>query len=104
MIKFLRKTLLTIFFAVFASQASAMWIQPDWLDPTAQGVGTNRYAYSFNDPVNNIDPGGNECVGLNGGSDFCWRAELYYAFQVKFSPITGSFGAASQTTRMLADI
>ena len=68
------------------------------------GVGTNRYSYSFNDPVNNIDPGGNECVGLNGGSDFCRRTELYYAFQVKFSPITDFFGAASQTTRMLAAI
>jgi hypothetical protein len=26
-------------------------------------VGTNRYAYSFNDPVNLRDPGGNEIVG-----------------------------------------
>jgi len=27
------------------------------------GVGTNRYAYSFNDPVNKIDPNGNRAVG-----------------------------------------
>ena len=26
------------------------------------GVGTNRYAYSFNDPVNKIDPNGNEAT------------------------------------------
>ena len=35
------------------------FIQPDWFEVTAAGVGTNRYAYSFNDPVNSMDPGGN---------------------------------------------
>jgi subtilisin family serine protease len=38
------------------------FIQPDWLDPDQPGVGTNRYAYSFNDPVNLRDPGGNEII------------------------------------------
>lgn len=37
-----------------------MFIQPDWFDPTQPGVGTNRYAYSFNDPINNMDPNGNK--------------------------------------------
>jgi len=59
MFTFMRKTLLTILFASFASQASAMWIQADWLDPTVPGVGTNRYAYSGNDPINNYDANGN---------------------------------------------
>lgn len=36
-----------------------LFLQPDWLDVTGQGVGTNRYAYSGNDPVNKSDPGGN---------------------------------------------
>ena len=36
----------------------AMFIQPDWFEVTKAGVGTNRYAYSFNDPVNRHDPGG----------------------------------------------
>lgn len=36
-----------------------MFIQPDWFEVTQQGVGTNRYSYSFNDPVNLSDPGGN---------------------------------------------
>jgi hypothetical protein len=59
MFQFLRKVLLTILFAAIASQASARFIQPDWLDPTQPGVGTDRYAYSGNDPINNLDPLGN---------------------------------------------
>jgi len=34
------------------------FIQPDWWEVTEAGVGTNRYAYSFNDPVNLSDPSG----------------------------------------------
>jgi RHS repeat-associated protein len=42
----------------------AMFIQPDWWEVTRAGVGTNRYSYSFNDPVNRMDPAGN---GYSGG-------------------------------------
>ena len=35
-----------------------MFVQPDWWEVTQAGVGTNRYAYSFGDPVNGKDPGG----------------------------------------------
>lgn len=59
MLRVLQQFILTTFFAVFASQASAMFIQPDWFDPTEPGVGTNRYAYSNNDPINRLDPNGN---------------------------------------------
>jgi RHS repeat-associated protein len=34
------------------------FISPDWWDPTEPGVGTNRYAYSFNDPINRSDQSG----------------------------------------------
>ena len=50
-----------------------LFLQPDWLDPTDPGVGTNRYAYSFNDPVNLSDPAGNavdlwlEAISLSAG-------------------------------------
>jgi len=60
MLSIFKKFVLTTLFALFASQSSAMFIQPDWLDPTNPGVGTNRYSYSFNDPVNLRDPGGND--------------------------------------------
>lgn len=58
MFKFLHKILLTTLFAAFASQASAMWIQADTYDPTHPGVGTNRYAYSNNNPINLLDQNG----------------------------------------------
>jgi hypothetical protein len=38
--------------------ANARFISPDDWDPTLPGVGTNRYAYSGNDPVNKSDPNG----------------------------------------------
>ena len=38
--------------------ANARFISPDDWDPTMPGVGTNRYAYSQNDPVNKADPNG----------------------------------------------
>ncbi len=46
-----------------------MFIQPDWFEVTEAGVGTNRYAYSGNGPVNLSDPEGNESVITTGSSD-----------------------------------
>lgn len=44
---------------VEASQATEVrYISPDTLDPTLPGVGTNRYSYSLNNPINNSDPNG----------------------------------------------
>lgn len=62
MLRVLQQFILTTLFAVFASQASAMFIQSDWFDPTQPGVGTNRYAYSGNDPINRYDPLGNAWI------------------------------------------
>ncbi len=46
--------------ARYYDPALALFIQPDWFEVTEQGVGTNRYMYSFGDPINLSDPGGNE--------------------------------------------
>jgi RHS repeat-associated protein len=49
------------------------FLNPDTFDPTVPGVGTNRYAYSGNDPINASDPGGHQSetanypTGLGGG-------------------------------------
>lgn len=44
-----------------------MFLQPDWWEVTKKGVGTNRYAYSFNDPINGRDVSGHcledACIG-----------------------------------------
>jgi RHS repeat-associated protein len=36
------------------------FVSPDTWDPTKPGVGTNRYAYSDNDPINKSDPNGHQ--------------------------------------------
>jgi len=40
----------------------AMFTQPDWWEVTQPGVGTNRYAYAGDDPVNGRDPSGHDFV------------------------------------------
>lgn len=47
----------------------ARFLNPDTFDPTQAGVGTNRYAYAGNDPVNGSDPSGHQAAGVdyNGG-------------------------------------
>jgi hypothetical protein len=44
----------------FGQAANARFISPDDWDPTKPGVGTNRYAYSENDPVNKSDKNGHQ--------------------------------------------
>jgi len=63
MLRILKQLVSIILIAtILATPSQAMFIQPDWLDSTQPGVGTNRYAYSGNDPVNKLDPKGNEAV------------------------------------------
>ncbi len=44
--------------ARYYDPAIGRFVSPDWWDPTKPGVGTNRYAYSGNDPINGSDPTG----------------------------------------------
>lgn len=42
------------------------FISPDDWDPTMEGVGTNRYAYADNDPINKSDPNGRNAAVVKG--------------------------------------
>lgn len=89
--RFLHQFLTTLFFALFASQASALFIQPDWLDPTEAGVGVNRYSYSFNDPVNLSDPSGNAVyrdIDGDGKNEFVGQSSDIYGVGVKSSSLS----------------
>ncbi|HEY7749138.1 MAG TPA: RHS repeat-associated core domain-containing protein, partial [Aestuariivirgaceae bacterium] len=44
--------------ARYYDPALSRFIQPDTWDPAVEGVGTNRYAYAENDPINKADPNG----------------------------------------------
>ena len=46
--------------ARYMNPATGRFISPDDWDPTLPGVGTNRYAYAGNDPVNKADPNGHQ--------------------------------------------
>jgi RHS repeat-associated protein len=59
--------------ARYLDPALGRFISPDDYDPTLPGVGTNRYAYAGNDPVNKSDPNGHSWLqdlfkGWFGGS------------------------------------
>ena len=56
--------------ARFYDPALGRFISPDWYLPTDPGVGTNRYAYAFNDPINKSDPNGHTtAMGDRDGSE-----------------------------------
>jgi hypothetical protein len=64
---FLMRSLTAFLIAVVLSLsagpiAQARFISPDTYDPTMPGVGTNRYAYAQNDPVNKSDPNGHNAI------------------------------------------
>ncbi|ESX54920.1 hypothetical protein X758_20465 [Mesorhizobium sp. LSHC416B00] len=61
--------------ARYMDPAMGRFISPDDWDPTLPGVGTNRYAYAQNDPINKSDPNGHQLIvstpdgsGVTGGA------------------------------------
>jgi RHS repeat-associated protein len=54
------ETGLTYLHARYYDSLLGRFLSPDWWDPTDPSVGTNRYAYSANDPINTSDPGGHD--------------------------------------------
>ncbi|MGO7335793.1 hypothetical protein [Rhizobium leguminosarum] len=65
------------------SGANARFISPDTLDPTIEGVGTNRYAYSENDPINKSDSNGHQAAPAlrdpRVATAAAFAAAVYYA-------------------------
>ncbi|MCZ8182435.1 MAG: FG-GAP-like repeat-containing protein [Beijerinckiaceae bacterium] len=49
--------------ARYYDPAIGRFISPDWWDPNTPGVGTNRYAYASNDPINRSDRNGHADAG-----------------------------------------
>ncbi len=64
-----RDAMLSYLNARYYDPELGMIVQPDWFEVTEPGVGTNRYSYSFNDPVNLVDPEGNITRGHDWGED-----------------------------------
>ncbi|MUZ71288.1 hypothetical protein GOZ90_01245 [Agrobacterium vitis] len=65
--------ILVLFTAIsFGTNTKARYISPDDWDPNLPNVGTNRYAYASNDPINKSDPNGHEPheSGDYWGSDY----------------------------------
>jgi hypothetical protein len=58
----------------------SLFLQPDWFEVTKAGVGTNRFSYSFNDPVNLSDPNGNVVPLVVGGVCALGGCEAVAAF------------------------
>ncbi len=81
----------------------ARFLSPDWLDPVIPGVGTNRYAYAANDPVNRLDKNGNwaqAAVGFVAGATVDTLMQLaevksYKDVDYKSVAMSGVIGAAT---------
>jgi len=59
--------------ARYFDPALGRFLQPDWWEVRQAGVGTNRYAYSFNDPVNLSDRNGHQAEDEEPVCGFlCW--------------------------------
>ncbi len=52
------ETGLTYLNARYYDAALGRFLSPDWWSQDDPGVGTNRYAYAFNEPINGSDPNG----------------------------------------------
>jgi RHS repeat-associated protein len=73
--------------ARYYDAALGRFISPDDWDTTLAGVGTNRYAYAGNDPVNKSDPNGHS-----------WASFLNSFFGNSNAPGSGSSGTSADKT------
>ncbi len=80
----------------------AMFVQPDWWEVTQAGVGTNRYSYSFNDPVNGRDPGGHFALSEAELEALVARATTAagYGFRIALGGTVGALVVALSPTEL----
>jgi len=81
----------------FGTAANARFISPDTWDPTMPGVGTNRYAYAENDPINKSDPNGHvaivdDAIGFGLATLAVAAFSYSYADAVDDGKLNGSVG------------
>ncbi|MEQ1901894.1 MAG: RHS repeat-associated core domain-containing protein [Devosia sp.] len=74
------ETGLTYLHARFYDASLGRFLSPDWWDPSQEGVGTNRYAYAANDPVNGAD---------NSGHCADWDPACPWEFMSDFDGVPG---------------
>jgi RHS repeat-associated protein len=73
----------------------AQFASPDDMDPTKVGVGTNRYAYAQNDPVNKADPNGHNWL-TNTLSSIA--SSISNAISSAWNALTGGGGGNGSST------
>ncbi|PWW04457.1 RHS repeat-associated protein [Hoeflea marina] len=86
----------------FGEAANARFISPDTMDPTQPGVGTNRYAYAGNDPVNKSDPNGHVIETAWDAANAAWGWKSAYDNWQAGNYFTASIDAAGATIDSVA--
>ncbi|UWQ09549.1 hypothetical protein K3X25_10000 [Aliiroseovarius crassostreae] len=87
----------------------AMFIQPDWFEVTQLGGGANRYAYSFNDPINLSDPNGSFVALAVMGAVAAYKAistaiAVHDAYQAVQSVADGSVSVGEAAAGVAGDV
>jgi RHS repeat-associated protein len=94
------ETGLTYLHARYYDAGLGRFLSPDWWDVTMPGVGTNRYAYALNDPVNLSDRNGH-CGGSLTCGDSGWTGSggsSSYAVHIGNRIVNSSFLEATGQT------